>query len=68
MRIIINNESVCTAEEALDVVKHVIAIGRISSNNNQYCYASTFREPKVMVISSLLKNGDSFRIVDSKMV
>lgn len=64
MRIIINNESSCTAEEALIVVKRVISEGRISNYGKQYCYVTTFREPAVNVLSSLLKDGDSFKIVD----
>lgn len=64
MRIIINNESSCTAEEALIVVKRVISDGRVSNEGKQYCYVGTFLEPKVLVMSSLLKDGDSFKIVD----
>ena len=64
MRIIINNESSCTAEEALDVVHQVISYGRVSNEGKQYCYVTSFPEPSVHVVSSLLKGGDSFKIVD----
>lgn len=66
MRLIINNESSCAAEEALIVVKRVISDGRISNEGKQYCYATTFREPIVTVLSSLLKDGDSFKIVNKE--
>lgn len=64
MRIIINNESSCTAEEALIVVKEVISYGRVSNEGKQYCYVTSSPAPKVHVVSSLLKDGDSFKIVN----
>lgn len=66
MRIIINNESSCTAEQALTAVLPVISDGRISNQGKQYCYVTTFREPDVTVLSSLLKDGDSFKIVNKE--
>lgn len=66
MRIIINNESSCTAEEALDVVHQVISYGRVSNEGKQYCYVTSFPEPSVHVVSSLLKDGDSFKILNKE--
>lgn len=59
MRIIVNNESSCTTEQALTSVLQVISGGRISNHGKQYCYVTTLREPAVTVLSSLLKDGDS---------
>ena len=66
MRIIINNKSSCTAEEALDVVRQVISYGRVSNEGKQYCYVTSFPEPGVHVVSSLLKDGDSFKILNKE--
>ena len=63
MRIIINNESSCTAEEALDLVQQVISHGRVSNEGKQYCHVTSFPEHSVYVVSSLLKDGDSFKIL-----
>lgn len=63
-RLIINNLSSCTTQEALSVVQSVIKAGRISNDNKQFCYVSTFTKPQVRVISGLLKQGDSFTIHD----
>lgn len=39
-KIIINNRAEIPDTEALDLVKRVINMGRVSNNNTQYCYLS----------------------------
>lgn len=66
MRSIINNKSSCTAEEALDLVQQVISHGRDCNEGKQYCYVTSFPEPSVHVVSSSLKDGDSFKILNKE--
>ena len=44
---------------ALDAVRHVIAAGRISNNNKQYCYHTTFKSGEY-VATDLNKCSDCF--------
>ena len=71
-KIIINNVSKATDEQAIDIVLKVIRLGRISNNDKQYCYVSegivrdVTGEFRICIISSLNKNSDSFRVIDGK--
>jgi len=64
-RIIINNETDLSDEFALEITKQVVILGRISNNERQYCYLSTFKkdEGDYQISSSLTKKGDSFKII-----
>lgn len=64
-RIIINNKSKLSDTKVLDYVQRVISMGRISNDDKQYCYLTTF--PVDIAISTTLNKGsDSFTIIDSK--
>lgn len=71
-RIIINNNSDATDQQALEMVVKVIGMGRISNSDKQYCYVGGFEihdatgVRKYNVISSLNKASDSFTIVNEK--
>jgi hypothetical protein len=63
-KIIIYNESRFDDAFALDKVKSVLAEGRISNNNTQYCYATTFKLSGVAVLSGKNKHSDVFWVQD----
>jgi len=63
-RIIINNNTTCTDQQALEVVLAVIKEGKISNSGKDYCYCSTFKNPRVSSFSKRLKDGFSFTLVD----
>ena len=63
-KIIIHNRSALDDEAALQAVLSVIRMGRISNNNKQYCYATTFA--KVTVWTKLNKHSDVFYVEDKK--
>jgi len=68
-RIIINN----TANEvddlhAIELVRYVVAGGRVSDEGRQYCYATTFNDPRVAVWTDRTAAGtDTFNIVPDPM-
>ena len=67
-KIIIENISSISDAKALELVKEVIEMGRISGsdNNPQYCYLSTYRVwgMQVAVSARLNKNSDKFVVCD----
>ena len=65
-RIIINNRSNLSDLTALELVSDVIKIGRISNNDKQYCYLSSFKiEGKEHhIVTDLRKKSDSFIIYE----
>ncbi len=64
-KIIINNKTKLNDEEAVKLVLSVIAKGRISGDDKCYCYASLFRNSKVVVCAEKRKN-DIFTILDNE--
>ena len=52
--------------QCLAYVQEVIAQGRISNNDKQYCYLTAFKKvgDKIMVSTDLNKNSDRFVIYD----
>jgi len=62
-RVIINNNSLCNDQQALEVVLAVIKEGKISNNGKDYCYCTTFKNPSVTAFSKRLKDGFSFTLV-----
>ena len=69
-RIIINNESDLSDMQSLELIKIVIASGRVSNDNKQYCCLTEINRlgSVYKVWTSLLKSGDSFTIVKSKQI
>lgn len=66
-KLIIENKTLRLSDiECLAYVQKVIAQGRISNNNKQYCYLTTFEESdgKVIVATDLNKNSDRFILYD----
>ena len=61
-KLIIENRSDLSDEIALKCIISVISEGRISNNDKQYCYASTFKlNGKVyVVVTDLNKKSDRF--------
>jgi hypothetical protein len=61
-RIIINNKSELPDTVAMDLVMRVMKAGRISNNDKQYCYLTTFHLDSVQydVATDLRKESDSF--------
>jgi len=69
-KLIIENRSKATDQQALDCVKKVIDMGRISNDGKQYCYASTLEivditgKNRVLVYTDLNKKSDRFVVID----
>lgn len=63
MRIIIENRSKLSDQEALMRVRAVMDMGRISNDGKQYCYFSTFKDG-TGVSTDLNKASDRFVVVD----
>ncbi len=62
-KIIIENRTTVPMEEAILLVARVISEGRISNNNTEYCYASTFAGG-ISVVTSKNKHSDRFVVVN----
>lgn len=62
-KINIINESRLNDEKALILVLSVIAGGRISGKGKSYCYATYFKNSKVIVYAEK-KTNDIFTIID----
>ena len=64
--IIVNRTSMLSNYQCLYYVGKVIAKGRISNDNKQYCYLTAFNEVdgKIMVATDLNKKSDRFIIYD----
>jgi hypothetical protein len=64
-RIIIENRTdILTDFECMSYIQNVIDMGRISNNDKQYCYLTTFKTPKgkIAVSTTLNKSSDKFVI------
>lgn len=61
---IIHNRAGITDIQALQVVLEVVKMGRVSNNNRQYSYATTFEhgDEQIVVLTDLNKNSDRFTI------
>jgi len=64
MKVIIDNRSDLTMSHALDLVKKVISMGRISNNGKQYCYltAVPHYDGNIHIVTDLNKCSDRFVI------
>lgn len=58
MKLIIDNQSDLTMEEALEYVLTVVQQGKISNNGKQYCYVTTFKKSEIVVVSYLNKKSE----------
>jgi hypothetical protein len=68
-KIIIENRTLGLSDyHCLSYVEKVIAQGRISNNDKQYCYLTAFKKVggNIMVVTDLNKKSDRFVIYDDK--
>ena len=63
-RIIIENRTDLSDDFILEKVSSVIRLGRISNNNKQYCYLSTFvcNNEEYCIVTDLNKKSDKFTV------
>ena len=63
-KIIIKNETDLSIIVALDLVKEVIKLGRISNNDKQYCYLTSIKKNncEYNIVSDLRQKSDVFTI------
>lgn len=63
-RIIINNKSDLSDQEAVMFVFRVIGSGRISNNDKQYCYLTSTKinDKEYHCVTDLRKKSDSFTV------
>lgn len=64
-RIIINNRTELSDSDCLKMVDRVVQAGRISKNNEQYCYLSVFAisdGTEIGIATDLRKKSDVFTI------
>jgi len=63
-RLIINNRSTLSDIEALELVRRVMAAGRISNDGKQYCYLTCTHVDGVQydIATDLRKGSDSFTV------
>jgi hypothetical protein len=66
-RIIVNNRSDLTDMKAMELCMSVINLGRISNDNKQYCYLTSFdiEKSNYHVVTDLRKSSDSFIVYKS---
>ena len=64
-KMIINNRSGITDSHALGLVAEVICMGRISGDDDKYCYFTTF-STLCSVYAKNNKNSDTFIVEDLK--
>ena len=67
-KLIIENRTLALSDyQCLAYVEKVIAEGRISNNDKQYCYLTAFNKVsgKIMVSTDLNKKSDRFIIYDA---
>lgn len=64
-KIIIDNRSDLKDDVVLDYIKEIIQSGRISNDNKQYCYLSTFtlNGDKYQIATDLNKASDRFVVI-----
>lgn len=65
-KLIIQNNTGLSDEKILEYVLGVIRLGRISNNDTQYCYHTSF-EDGIEITSYLNKKSDRFVIYQSKI-
>ena len=67
-KLIIHNQSDLSMEDCLELVNGVIALGRISNNNKQYCYAvaTKVNDKEYSIYSKLNKSSDSFIVQNTR--
>lgn len=63
-KIIIDNRSSQTDEQAIQKVLSVMELGRVSNNGKQYCYITAFSDD-VLVATDLNKCSDRFIVQDN---
>lgn len=51
--------------EAVDLVKRVMELGRVSNDGKQYCYLVAHQDHKYHIVSDLRKQSDSFIIYNN---
>ena len=68
MRIHLDIEDGIRPEIALECVKQVVQMGRISKNDTMYCYATTFdtAQGEIEVYANDYRKSDCFKITKSK--
>lgn len=66
MKLIIENISVLSMQDALTLATHVVKMGRISNGNKQYCFATVFNVEgeEIAVYSDLNKKSDKLTIAN----
>lgn len=64
-KIIVDNRSDIKDDVVLDYIKELIQLGRISNDNKQYCYLSTFElnGNKYQIATDLNKASDRFVVI-----
>ncbi len=71
-KLILENQSDATWEQFLEMVKEIIKEGKVSNDEKQFCYVTTFRvvgfnvEKKYCVVSDLNKESDKLTIYNDK--
>jgi len=68
-KLIIDNRSKLINDiDCLTLIKSVMKGGRISNNDKQYCYLTSFKlkNYRIAVATDLNKNSDKFTIYDEK--
>lgn len=65
-RIIIENRTNIPDHNVLSYIEQVIKLGRISTNNRQYCHIAKFRNSNIVVWTDLNKQSDRFVIEYNK--
>lgn len=65
-RIIINNKTDLSDLQSINMVREVIAMGKISNDNMQYCYLTEikFNKKHYQVSTDLRIRSDSFTIIE----
>jgi len=65
-RIIVENRTKLPMNEVLPYVEKVIADGRISNNNTQYCYVTSWLSYGITVYADKNKKSDRFIVERDK--
>lgn len=66
MKLIIENTSTLSMQDALVLAVHVVKMGRVSNKNRQYCFATVFdvEGEEIAVYSDLNKKSDKLTIAN----
>lgn len=62
MKINITIEDNVDIKTALLCVEHVISLGKISNNNTQYCYATTWTDGTYVLADKTKRGNSTFRV------